>query len=235
MHSGASVRRALVLLPVGGIAIGLLLLPTAMVASSEAQPPELPRAFLDTTLVPPSGQTIIVPAGGDLQAALNAAQPGDVITLQAGATFRGPFTLPNKAGVGWITVRTSAPDSGLPPPGTRVSPSYAAVMPKLVVGTGVGGAIQTAAQAHHFRFIGIEVNPLAGALIYPPENYFPPSLAAVGFVDLASATTAWPRPVHTRTRPPMAPISAPTSTPSRRRRRVWFPQRSRLRTRRRRP
>ncbi|OLD63112.1 MAG: hypothetical protein AUI47_10395 [Acidobacteria bacterium 13_1_40CM_2_68_5] len=64
MHSGASVRRALVLLPVGGIAIGLLLLPTAMVASSEAQPPELPRAFLDTTLVPPSGQTIIVPAEG---------------------------------------------------------------------------------------------------------------------------------------------------------------------------
>jgi len=56
-----------------------------------------------------------------------------------------------------------------------VSPSYAAVMPKLVVGTGVGGAIQTAAQAHHFRFIGIEVNPLAGALIYPPENYFPPA------------------------------------------------------------
>ncbi|PYN80939.1 MAG: hypothetical protein DMD96_12795 [Candidatus Rokuibacteriota bacterium] len=119
MHSGASVRRALVLLPVGGIAIGLLLLPTAMVASSEAQPPELPRAFLDTTLVPPSGQTIIVPAGGDLQAALNAAQPGDVITLQAGATFRGPFTLPNKAGLGWITVRTSAPDSSLPPPGTE--------------------------------------------------------------------------------------------------------------------
>src|SRR3989442_12739652 len=108
-------------------------------------------------------------------------------------------------------------------------------MPKLVVGTGVGGAIQTAAQAHHFRFIGIEVNPLAGALIYPPENYFPPSLAAVGFVDLASATTAWPRPVHTRTRPPMAPISAPTSTPSRRRRRGWGPPRSRLRTRRRPP
>jgi hypothetical protein len=164
--AGASVRRALVLLSVGGLATGLLLLPAAMVASSEAQPSELPRAFLDTALVPPSGRTIAVPAGGNFQAALNAAQPGDVITLQAGATFHGPFTLPNKAGVGWITVRTSAPDSSLPPPGTRVSPSYAAVMPKLVVGTGVGGAIQTAAQAHHFRFIGIEVKPLAGAPVY---------------------------------------------------------------------
>src|SRR5882724_7935492 len=165
MHSGAgaSVRRALAFLPVGGLAIGLLLPPTAMVASSEAQPLELPRAFLDTTLVPPSGQTITVPAGGDFQAALNAAQPGDVITLQAGATFTGPFTLPNKAGTGWITVRTSAPDSSLPAPGTRVTPSYAAVMPKIVAGSNVGPAIQAASGAHHFRFIGIEAKPLPGA------------------------------------------------------------------------
>ena len=30
-----------------------------------------------------------VRAGGDFQATLNAAKPGDVITLQAGATFTG--------------------------------------------------------------------------------------------------------------------------------------------------
>ena len=46
-------------------------------------------------------------------------QPGDVITLAAGATFTGPFTLPDKSGSAWITVRTSAP-GGLPPAGTRV-------------------------------------------------------------------------------------------------------------------
>ena len=33
--------------------------------------------------------TIAVPAGGDLQAALDAAQPGDVITLEPNATYTG--------------------------------------------------------------------------------------------------------------------------------------------------
>ena len=39
----------------------------------------------------------------------------------------GPFTLPNKTGTGWLTVRTGASDSSLPAPGTRVNPSYVAV------------------------------------------------------------------------------------------------------------
>ena len=34
--------------------------------------------------------TISVAAGGSLQAAIDAAKPGDVIELQAGATFDGP-------------------------------------------------------------------------------------------------------------------------------------------------
>ena len=62
--------------------------------------PELPRRLVDTTLVAPSGRTIAVAAGGNFQGALNAAQPGDVITLQAGATFTGPFALPAKPGAG---------------------------------------------------------------------------------------------------------------------------------------
>src|SRR5438876_2755694 len=43
-------------------------------------PPEAPQRTVDTTYVPPTGRTIAVPAGGDFQAALNRAQPGDVIT-----------------------------------------------------------------------------------------------------------------------------------------------------------
>ncbi|OLD63110.1 MAG: hypothetical protein AUI47_10385 [Acidobacteria bacterium 13_1_40CM_2_68_5] len=62
-----------------------------------------------------------------------------------------------------ITVRTSAPDSSLPSPGTRATLSYAAVMPKLVAGPSVGSAIQTASGAHHFRFNGIEILSAAGA------------------------------------------------------------------------
>src|SRR2546422_8604771 len=78
-----------------------------------------------------TGRIIPVPGGGDFQAALDQAQPGDVITLEAGATFTGPFELPVKAGSGWIVVRTSAPDSSLPMPGRRIDPSYAPQLPKL--------------------------------------------------------------------------------------------------------
>lgn len=135
-------------------------------ASAQAADPALPRVLLDTTPVASTGSTITVGAGGDFQAALDAAQPGDAITLQAGAIFVGPFTLPNKTGPGWITVRTSAPDGSLPPPGERVTPSHAAVMPKLVVGPGQGGAVQTAPGAHHFRFVGVEIRPQPAALVY---------------------------------------------------------------------
>src|SRR5206468_9234216 len=94
--------------------------------------------------VRPTGRTIAVPPGGYFQAVLKATQQGDVITLEAGATFQGPITLPKKSGTGWIVVRTSAPDDRLSPPGTRVTPASAAVMPKVVVGTGSGGAIVAA-------------------------------------------------------------------------------------------
>ena len=47
-----------------------------------------------------------VPAGANLQAALDAALPGDVLELDAGATFTGNYTLPVKNGTAPITVRT---------------------------------------------------------------------------------------------------------------------------------
>ncbi|TMI84973.1 MAG: hypothetical protein E6H04_00345, partial [Bacillati bacterium ANGP1] len=128
--------------------------------------PAGPQVFLDTTYTPPTGQTIAVPAGGDFQAALDAANPGDVITLQAGATFTGPFTLPNKPGAGWIIVRSSAPDNALPPPGGRIDPSYAPSMPKIVAGLpSWNSAILTASGAHHFRFIGVEVTPVPSTFL----------------------------------------------------------------------
>ena len=55
--------------------------------------------------------TVYVGAGGDLQAALDAAQPGDTILLQEGAEFVGAFVLPAKTGSQWITLRTAAPDT----------------------------------------------------------------------------------------------------------------------------
>jgi len=124
---------------------------------------ESPRVFLDTAYAPPPGRTLTVPAGGDLQSALDGARPGDVIALEAGATFGGPFTLPAKTGSEWIVLRTSAADIALPPPGTRVDPSQARLMPKLEASS--GSVIRTAPGAHHYRFIGLEIRPAPGAFL----------------------------------------------------------------------
>ena len=130
-------------------------------ATKEARPP---RRLLDTTYAPPPGRAHAVPAGGDLQEALDRAEPGDVITLQAGAVYEGPFRLPEKAGASYIVVRTGASDAALPSPGTRIDPSYAALLPKLQAS---GGPVLIAAQgAHHYRFIGLEFRPRPGAFLH---------------------------------------------------------------------
>jgi hypothetical protein len=91
---------------------------------------------------------------------------GDIIELQAGTTFTGPFTLPEKtSGSGWIYIISSA-YSSLPSPCTRVSPSDAVNMPQIIIAAGSGGAINTNAKAHHYRFVGIEFKPKAGNYIY---------------------------------------------------------------------
>src|SRR5205823_5032846 len=109
---------------------------------------------------------LAVHAGDDLQAVLNQAQPGDQIVLDAGATFTGPFTLPNKTGNSWITIQSSALDH-LPAPGQRVGPADAASMPK-IVSPGMGApALATAVGAHNFRFVGVEFLPATkDAFIY---------------------------------------------------------------------
>src|SRR5499426_457393 len=123
--------------------------------------PEPPRVFLDTTYVAPAGKTINVAAGGDVQTAIDQARPGDVIMLQAGATFRGNFRLPNKSGSDWIVIRSSAADADLPPAGTRVTPAKRAIMPKLI-SPDSDPVVYTDEGAHHYRFIGVEIGVAEG-------------------------------------------------------------------------
>jgi cellulose synthase/poly-beta-1,6-N-acetylglucosamine synthase-like glycosyltransferase len=126
--------------------------------------PQRPRTFVNTAFPSQKGHTIAVPRGGDFQSALNQAQPGDTITLEAGATYRGPFVLPNKPGNGWIVIRTDAPDSRLPIPGTRIDPSDAKHLPKLVASR--DPVVSTAPGAHHYRFVGVEISPTPGSFLY---------------------------------------------------------------------
>jgi hypothetical protein len=106
-----------------------------------------------------ASSTVLVGAGEDLQAALEQARPGDTILLEAGATFRGNFTLPDKQETTgqqeqWITIRSAAPDLDLPP-GMRVTPAQSGRMAKLV-SPNSEASLRTRASAHHFRLIGIE-------------------------------------------------------------------------------
>src|SRR2546427_11380315 len=55
--------------------------------------PALPRVTLDTTAVSPSGRVIAVPAGGNLPATMNAAQPGAVVDVPAGGGPVGNVSL----------------------------------------------------------------------------------------------------------------------------------------------
>ncbi len=132
--------------------------------------PEPPRVNLDTTYAAPSGKTINVPAGGDVQKAIDQATPGDAIMLQAGATFTGNFRLPNKSGSGksgssWIVIRTSTPDASLPAPGERITPQFSSAMAKLI-SPNSNPVVQTEAAAHHYRFIGVEFGVAPGQNIY---------------------------------------------------------------------
>ena len=117
---------------------------------------------------------------------MSKASCGDTIQLQAGATFSS-LVLPEKNcdDSHWIIVRTSAPDSKLPPEGSRLTPCYAGVpalpgrpalqcastenvLAKIELNAkGGSGPVVLAPGANHFRLIGLEVTRVASpAVIY---------------------------------------------------------------------
>ncbi|HKR21529.1 MAG TPA: hypothetical protein VJS17_03000, partial [Pyrinomonadaceae bacterium] len=107
--------------------------------------------------------TVTVPAGGDLQAAINAAAPGDTIVLEAGATYRGAYVLTKKSGDAFITI-TSSRASEIT---GRVTPSQSGLLAKLRSNVGGDPVIRTAAGAHHYKLIGLDISTLnATDMIY---------------------------------------------------------------------
>ena len=149
----------------------------------------LPQVYINSTapVAPAAGRVIIsVPQGGNLQAALNTAQPGDVIELAAGATFTGNFTLPNKntTSTSWIVIRPSNWAS-LPAAGVRMTPTKAAALalPKIVT-PNTNNAILTALGAHHYRLMGLDVsvtptNTYSYAAIALDGGYYQTTMASV--------------------------------------------------------
>jgi hypothetical protein len=114
--------------------------------------------FVAGSTGPPSeGGTITVPAGGDLQMAIDSAQSGDTILLAPGAVYSGTFVLPVKSGDRYITIRSAAPDSALPTEGTRIAPASASLLPKIQGGVAGMPAFTTAPGAHHYRLMFLEI------------------------------------------------------------------------------
>ena len=101
-----------------------------------------------------NGAVIRLDRNGDLQRALNRARPGDTIILEAGAVYKGPFTLPVKSGNEYITIQTSRLTELTE--GVRVSPSQSALFAKLQSAENGSPIVKTEAGAHHYKFIGIE-------------------------------------------------------------------------------
>jgi uncharacterized protein (TIGR03437 family) len=117
--------------------------------------------------------TIVVPVGGDLNAAINAAQLGDTIVLQAGATYMGLFTLPNKSGSGYLTIESSRVSEL--PEGVRVTPAQSSLLARMISHGGGDPVMKTMTGAHHYKFRGIE---------FAPQNE---TAAIYGLIDLGSS------------------------------------------------
>ena len=160
----------------------LTMLSVCLLAQTYDGPAQLPIATVNSSIAdtPAPGSIISVNAGDDLQAALNRAQCGNTIQLQAGATFTGRFKFParNCDSSNWIIVRTSSPDTALPAEGRRVTPCYAGVAslvgrpsyacnnPRNVLARLMGssvGPVDFLDGANHYRLIGLEITrPEAG-------------------------------------------------------------------------
>ena len=104
----------------------------------------------------------------DLQAAINNAKAGSVLVLDAGATFTGSFSLPEKTGEQWIIITSSRLDL-LPPPEKRINPTAPTgnalfatqqnAMAKIVTTNPSGlPCFRTKAKAHHYRLVGLEIS-----------------------------------------------------------------------------
>ncbi|MBV9215233.1 MAG: right-handed parallel beta-helix repeat-containing protein [Acidobacteria bacterium] len=110
------------------------------------------------------GRVIKVPPGGNLQGAIDSAQSGDVVELQAGAVYSGQINLSNKPLTDYVTIRSSGIDDL--PANKRVTPGQRGSMATIQSGMMGRAAVMAANGAHHYRFIGIEFTPSSSMYNY---------------------------------------------------------------------
>lgn len=107
---------------------------------------------------------IKVPPGGNVQAAIERAEAGDIVELQAGAIYYGEVKLPNKSLSGYVTIQSSAAASL--PADKRVGPEQKASMATILSRTGGNPALSAERGANHYRFVGIEFSAANETYVY---------------------------------------------------------------------
>jgi len=113
---------------------------------------------------PEKGRIIRLKATDNLQKAIDDAEFGDDIILKPGASY-GAVILPFKAGTNnneYITIQTEG-FSAILKEGERVRPPEHAQAMAKILSPGGRPAVATAPQAHHYRFIGTEIAPVANS------------------------------------------------------------------------
>ncbi len=123
---------------------------------------DLPAVYVDTSMPEQTGSVMNVAAGESVQNAIDNAQPGDTIVLEAGVTWTEEVHLKDKGGSSdWIVIQSSAMDA-LPGAGERVSPADAANMPTILSPSGNNRALVADRNAHHYRIMGVEFGIASG-------------------------------------------------------------------------
>jgi hypothetical protein len=110
------------------------------------------------------GRVIKVPSGGNVQAALERAESGDVVELEAGGVYVGQINLPLRPHTDFVTIRSSAADRL--PEGKRVSPADRVHMATITSGMLGRAAVMAEKGAHHYRFVGIEFTSAGSVFNY---------------------------------------------------------------------
>lgn len=117
---------------------------------------------------------------GQLQTAINDAEPGDTILLQQGFQYEGSFTLPRHAGTTYATIRTGVTSTGsvvaestFPGALVRMTPALAASanLAKIRTTTQNGAALSTADPSggfspQYWRIKWLEFNQNANATVF---------------------------------------------------------------------
>lgn len=98
---------------------------------------------------------------GDLQAALDAARPGDTVLLDPGVTYVGNFVLNVKEGRSYVTVQTAIDAARVTGPRGRVDPSQADLLAKIRT-PNTAPALRTAPGASYWRLQFLEIHGSGG-------------------------------------------------------------------------